>query len=134
MSNHIWGDDDFDWKALDDACQYLEKNCRRWARLGVWTKEKYGTMRVSTTCAYVTEYDLLHNLIYPGYARIVWPKWFRSYIDWPLGKALGFVGIIRLIQRYQNKTLKFFWNRAAKKWPHIKEEILDEYKFYFGGK
>jgi hypothetical protein len=28
-------------------------------------------------------------------------------------------------------VLKFFWKRAAKKWPHIREEILDEFFSYF---
>jgi len=125
---HIWGDESFDWDSLNQACVYLEKNCRRWARMGIWTKEKYGTMRVSTTCAYFTEYDFLYHIFYPGHAFYCWPKWFRAYIDWPIGKVLRALGIVRLVQRYQTATLKFFWKRAAAKWPHISKEILDEYE------
>jgi len=131
MTQHLWGDEDFDWNALDKASDYLYTQCRRWARLGIWTKEKYGTLRVSTTCAYFLEYDFIHHLFYPGYASYVLPRWFRTYIDWPTGKILKKLGIIRLVQMYQNKVLKFFWLRAAKKWPHISEEILDEFNFYF---
>ena len=130
MPNHVWGDE-FDWDALNDACQYIEKSCRRWARMGVWTKEKWGTLRLSTTCAYFTEYDVLHHLFYPGYVRYMFPRWFRTYIDWPFGKVLKCTGILYILQRFQTFVLKFFWKRADKKWPHIREEILDEFFFYF---
>ncbi len=129
---HIWGDPDFDWEALDKASTYLQKNCKRWARLGLWTKEKYGTLRVSTTCAYFTEYDFIHHIFYPGYAYYPWPKWFRTYIDWPFGKLMGKLGVVWLLQKYQHKVLRFFWLRAATKWPHISEEILDEYEWETG--
>ena len=128
---HEWGEEDFDWKALDEAAKYLEDKCRKWGRVGIWTKEKYGTLRVSTTSAFALEYDFLHSMVYPGYARIVWPKWFRCYVDWPIGKALRFLGVIRLVNKYQTWILKHFWLKAANKWPHIKEEIMDEYDSYF---
>ena len=129
-SYHEWGSD-FDFKSLDDASYYLQDNCRRWARLGLWTKEKYGTLRVSVTCAYFMEYDFIHHIFYPGHAYYRLPRWFRTYIDWPVGKCLNAVGIVWLVQTYQKAVLKHFWKRAAKKWPHIAEEILDEYEFIF---
>lgn len=129
MAQHLWGDDDFDWKALEEASNYLHRRCRQFARLGIWTKEKYGTLRVSTTCAFFTEYDFISHIFYPGYVRYMFPRWFRVYIDWPLGKLLGAIGVISLVQKYQIAVLKFFWKRAAKKWPHISEEILNEYKW-----
>src|SRR3990167_7735500 len=94
---HLWGDEEFDWAALDAASGYLEKQCKRWARLGIWTKEKYGTLRVSTTCAYITEFNVLHGVVYPGYCHYMFPNWFRLYVDWPLGKVLSKVGVIWLI-------------------------------------
>ncbi len=124
---HIWGDETFDWEALDKAAEYISKNCRRWARMGIWTKEKYGTLRVSATCAYFTEYDFIHHFIYPGHAYYRLPKWFRKYVDWPIGNFMKAMGIIWLLQTWQTAVLKHFWKRAAKKWPHIAEEILDEY-------
>lgn len=128
---HIWGDKDFDWEALDKAIEYFESRCRRWARLGIWVKEKYGTMRVFTTCALFMEYDFIHHIFYPGYVSYRFPKWFRRYVDWPFGKALKWMGILYLIQLYQVAVLKYFWKRAAEKWPHISVEILDEYNWVF---
>lgn len=132
MASHLWGDEDFDWKALEDASYYIQRRCRQYARMGIWVKEKYGTLRVSTTCAYFTQYDIINHTIYPGYVRYMLPRWFRAYVDWPLGKALSALGIVWLVQTYQRAVLKFFWKRAAKKWPHIAEEILDEYDWTVG--
>lgn len=130
MSQHLWGDPSFDWNALDAASHYLWKRCRQWARLGVWTKEKYGTLRVSTTCAYFG-YWPIHNTLKPGHVCYRWPRWVMLYIDRPLGQTLEFLGISSIVRKYQNTILKFFWLRAAKKWPHIKEEILSEFEWYF---
>lgn len=130
MTYHDWSEEEFDWNALDEAAFYLEDKCRKWGRVGIWTKEKYGTLRVSTTCA--LEYDFLHSVIYPGHAHIRWPNWFRCYVDWPIGKVLRCLGVIKLINKYQTWILRYFWVKAASKWPHIKEEILDEYETYFG--
>lgn len=127
---HEWSSD-FDFDSLDAAANYLSYNCRKWGRVGIWTKEKYGTLRVSTTCAFALEYDFLHSLLWPGHARIHWPEWVRTYIDWPIGKILKWLGIIKLFNKYQMFILKYFWKRAAKKWSHIAEEILDEYEWTF---
>ena len=132
MSYHTWGEEDFDWKALQEADWYLSKRCRQFARLGIWTKEKYGTLRVDTTCAYFTEYEFLHHIFYPGYIRYTWPKWFRQYVDFPVGKALRVLGVIYLLNKYQHAVLKYFWKRAACKWPQVSEEILDDYEWTVG--
>ena len=123
---HDWNDTLFDWIALDDACKYMEKQCRKYARLGIQTKEKWGVMRVDTTCAYFTEYDFIHHWFYPGHYFYRFPKWFRIYVDRPVGWIMGRLGVVRLLQWYQNKVLDYFWNKAAKKWSHISEEILNE--------
>ncbi len=131
MTHHLWGDE-FDWEGLDEAGNYLRNRCRQFARMGVWIKEKYGSLRVSTTCAYFTEYDFIHHIFYPGYVYYQFPKWFRVWIDWPFGKVMKHLGVVWLLQRYQHAVLKFFWKRAAKKWPHISDEILYEYKWETG--
>ncbi len=129
MANyHEWGSN-FDFNALDDAGNYLHVNCRRWARMGIWVKEKWGTLRVSTTCACFTEIDFIHRLFYPGYAHYMFPRWFRQYVDWPFGKLMRILGVVWLLQKWQRTVLKYFWNRAAKKWPHVAEEILDDYEW-----
>lgn len=127
---HEWGSD-FDFKALDEAAHYIQNKSRKWARVGIWTKEKYGTLRVSTTCAFAMEYDFLYSLIYPGHVYIRWPKWVRCYIDWPIGKLCRYLGIISILRKYQMWTLKRFWLKAANKWPQCREEILDEFGDYF---
>lgn len=127
---HLWGNTDFDWKALDDAGWYITKNCRRWARFGVYTKEKYGTLRIDTTAAYWT-YWPVHSLIYPGYYHYRWSNKLIGWMEYPLAKITEKTGLMRLVNRYQTWVLKYFWKRAARKWPHIAEEILDEYDFYF---
>lgn len=132
MKCHLWGDEDFDWNALYEAENYLWKRCRQFARLGIWTKEKYGTLRVSTTCAWFTFDGPIYHMFYPGHVSYHWPKWFRMYIDWPLGEFLEKIYVLKGIRWYQAQVLKFFWKRAAKKWPSVAEEILCEYKHYFG--
>lgn len=126
MSNHLWGDEDFDWKALDEAINYIDKNSRRWARFGVWLKEKYGTMRVSCTCAYWGEWPI-HNFVKPGHVAYRWSRWIFLYVDRPLGKFVTKIGLRSLVNRYQTWAFKKIWRRAAKKWPQVAEEILSEY-------
>ncbi len=126
---HVWGDTDFDWAALNEAANYIQDRCRQFGRFGVWTKEKYGMLRISTTCAYWGEWPI-HNLFKPGHVCYRWPRWMYR-IDLLLGNAVRWSRITRLTARYQTAVLKFFWLRAAKKWPHIATEILDEYNWSF---
>lgn len=128
---HDWSDEGFDWESLNDACDYLQYNCIRYARFGVWTKEKYGVLRVSTTCAYFGEWPI-HNLVKPGHVAYRWPGWIMLYIDRPLGTLLRNLGITWIINKYQTAVFKYFWIKAAKKWPHIRDEILAEFSWYFG--
>lgn len=130
MVQHIWGDSDMDWKALDDASWYIHRRCRQFARFGVWTKEKYGTLRISTTCAYWGEWPI-HGLFKPGHVRYRWPNWMIRWIEYPLGNFFYAIGVTRLVNCYQTAVLKYFWKRAAKKWPHISEEILADFKWEF---
>jgi len=133
MKCHLYGDEDFDWNALHKAEEYLNRRCRQFGRVGLWTKEKFGTLRVGTTCAFLTCWPI-YNLVKPGYAYYRWPRWFMLYVDWPLGDFLEWARISRLVRAYQKAVLKHFWLRAAKKWPQVADEILAEYKFYFGDK
>lgn len=49
MSSHCWGDEDFDWKALNDAMSLIHK-IGKLGFLSIWMKEKYGTIRYEFTC------------------------------------------------------------------------------------
>jgi len=128
---HLWGDKDFDWKSLDEAGHYLEKQCRRWARLGVHTKEKYGTLRVDTCGAYWSSWPI-HGWVYPGHHYYQWPRWMISKLEYPMWNVFSFMGVTSLVNTYQRSVLKHFWKKAANKWPHIAEEILDEYEWETG--
>lgn len=128
MVGHDWSEKDFDWKALDDAGLYLSKRCRQFGRLGIWTKEKWGILRVEDTCAWWSSWPI-HGIVYPGHAFYRWPKWMIKYIEYPLWEMFSFLRITKAVNWYQLQVLKFFWKRAAKKWPHIAEEILAEYEW-----
>lgn len=130
MTHHLWGDEDYDWDALDEASEYIWRRCRQFARLGVWTKEKYGTLRISTTCAYWGEWPI-HNIFKPGHVCYRWPNWLIGKIEYPLSYFCNKTGITRTVRTYQRAVLKFFWKRAAKKWPHISDEILNDFKWEF---
>ncbi len=127
-NSHLWGDENFDWKSLDEASNYIWKRCRRYGRFGVWTKEKYGTLRISTTCAYWGEWPI-HNIFKPGHVCYRWPRWIMLYVEYPLGTFFRAIGVTSLVVKYQTAVLKYFWKRAAKKWPQVSKEILDEYNW-----
>jgi hypothetical protein len=123
MTFHLWGEENFDWEALYKAEQYLRKWANR-VRCGIHSKEKYGTLRVS-----LYPFDgTLDSLLYPGCVSIQWKSsWmidFDFYVCNFLSKYTPFVG---WIQRLQLLVVRWAWRRAAKKWPHIADEILDEY-------
>lgn len=125
---HRWGDEDFDWNSLNDAIGYFQTNCRRWGRLGVHVKEKWGTMRVSTTVAFVSDWPI-HSLVKPGHAFYRWPRWLIRWVEHPLYRLLKVSCLLRVIQWYQLQVLRIVWLKTAAKWPHIATEILDEYKW-----
>lgn len=64
---------------LCEAGILIAKKCLRW-RIGVHWKTKYGTLRISTTCAFFNSYCPLHSLINPGYAFLRWGK-FMMWLD-----------------------------------------------------
>lgn len=125
MPYHEWGDEDFDWTALEDAITFCVKNMRRWGRICVHGKEKYGTMRLE----FVTFGFTLHQFFFPPYLfkHKLMPKWL-----WCLDQNLVY-GKFRVYNwlvnwwyvPYQKWLYRFILNRAVKKWPHIKEEIID---------
>jgi len=117
---HTWGDgfpyfDDVS-KAADEIGQF----CRRWGRLGAYTKEKYGTCRVHIQgMGYLSLFSLTH----PGYVYSRYPKWLWSadiyYIGPFLRKTIG-----RPMYKYQCFIYRLAYKRALKKYPNIREEIL----------
>ena len=47
MTYHVWGDEDFDWEALDKAIDQGTWLMEKLGRIGVHSKEKWGSIRWS---------------------------------------------------------------------------------------
>jgi len=150
MTKHYWGEENFDWDALYKACRFFDVNLKRWARLCVHTKEKYGTMRLE----YLGYNEGIYGLIYPGRLWLNYPgptvtkkphKSIRKYfpeghtyqvglfrvIDDFITAIARKCGLSRLFYRYQRLVFNIITFIAVKKWPHIKDEIMDEYDFKY---
>ncbi len=129
MPHHMWGDNDFDWKALQSSISYIMDFWKKYGRIGSHGKEKYGTFRDHP---YMFD-GTIQSLIWPGYVRIMGNKWFYFNVDTNIiRKVNNITGITKIVRSYQ----KFIYNMAVqkmcKKYPHIIDEIvsdLDGYEF-----
>jgi hypothetical protein len=124
---HYYGDEDFDM--FDDvayAADYIGDFCAKWGRIQVrQTKEKYGTVRVycSITC------NSLHELLKPGWLHMGWtgiskPEWLRRLVYRVLVYPLFPKWLRPAIYAYQCAIYRKAYERALKKYPKIKAEIL----------
>lgn len=120
MSSHQWGDKDFDWKALDDAGHLLRKITKRYGRLGGDIKEKYGELRFYAKFGNLC----LHTLIYPEYYFSQFPRWLWKLDCNYIGPVLNFFFGKAFIW-WQMKVYRYAYKACIKKYPHIKDEILD---------
>lgn len=117
---HRWGDEDFDWKALGESIDMVDSFMRFWGRIGVSSKEKYGTARI-----YVTFWDgSLHGLIYPGYAFSQFPKWLWKWDLYYIGPFVRWTRLARLANWYQSKIYGMAYSRAIKRFPKVKVELV----------
>ena len=117
---HYWGDKNVDWAGIDAAATYIADFCRKYGRIGGQHKEKYGTVRFySTFC-----YSLL-SLTHPGYMHYrPYPNWLKN-LDINYGKyIIKYTGISWVMSKWQPFIYSTAYNRAIKKWPHLREEIL----------
>jgi hypothetical protein len=113
MSYHEWGDGWEHWPDIDRAERYILENTRKWAGIQLDMKEKYGSLR------------------YQGQTSIWWPSYrvydlfkpFEPYLPYKLYNWLvwGFLG-----RRVRNCIFLLVVRSAAKKYPHITSEILDD--------
>lgn len=117
MAVHYWGDEDFDWASLYAAISEATDIMRVFGRIGVHSKEKYGTARWSV---YMCD-GTLHSLTHPGHVYSRYPKWlWRFDVKY---KPLRFVAPI--IRAYQKQVLRFAFKYICGKYPHIQEELLE---------
>jgi hypothetical protein len=121
---HQWGDEDVDWKGIDDAGRYIAKNLLWW-RVDVrdW-KEKFGTIRVYCSLGIGWWPQLTH----PGHVYNRWPRWldfiaYGGYNRWnPLYWALRGINVVAVPLHVW--VYKRYYRKACEKWPHLKQEIL----------
>jgi hypothetical protein len=118
VPHHYWGDEDFDWKALDNAIYQGTRLMKVLGRVGVHSKEKYGTARWSL---YLCD-GTLHSLTHPGYVYSQYPKWLWSFDI--MYRPIRFIApIIRLWQRL---VIKGTFVYLCYKYPHIVKEIVQD--------
>lgn len=128
MTSHFWGDNFEYFEDVAEAADFIASYCRRWGRFSCYGKEKYGVVRLEYVYMGSTSF---HSLLFPGKLYIDIPMWlymvdsrFSMYVTQPL-----FGG---LLYKYQLFILKRAYKLAVKKWPHIKDEIMEEYGWETG--
>ncbi len=115
---HSWGDENVDWEGIESAAEYIAKFISRWGRIRVsqW-KEKFGTVRVY--CGF--GWECLYSIIWPTHVYIA--KWWPYKLDLTISRWI-MPRLSTLIYQYQVKIYILAYQRAVKKWPHIREEII----------
>lgn len=117
MPSHYWGDEDFDWDSLYKAETEI-RNILRLGRIGVHSKEKYGRLRWSLFLCDNT----LHSLTHPGYVYNQYPQWM-----WVFDLKYKPLRIISpLIRMIQKQIVQYAFNSVCGKYPHIKDEIIQD--------
>lgn len=116
---HQWGDENVDWKGIDECCDILYKYCYKYGRLGGQIKEKYGTVRFYAKFGWLS----LHSLIYPGWAFSQFPNWLYKLDNRVIGPVLRFF-FERPFFWWQKQVYNYAYQQCLKKYPHLKEEIL----------
>ena len=122
--HHYWGDEDFDWDGLNSSINIITDICRFW-RLGIHSKEKYGTARITPWF-----WDgSLHSLIWPGYVYRQYPKnWIGDKLWWLdiyfFPRFFNALFLTRLVFWFHAKIYNYAFQKAIKKYPHLKEELL----------
>ena len=127
MPTHYWGEEDFDWKGLNTAIQFVTDTCYRYGRLGMHSKEKYGTFR-----DHVYPYDgTLYSLCNPGYMYIRWPKFIYWTIDYRMFRTLSkYSGLTWAILRWQRLVYNYAIQAVCKRYPHLVDELVSDLDHY----
>jgi hypothetical protein len=113
MPHHEWGDEDFDWNSLYKGMDIVHQACRIF-RIGVHSKEKYGTARWSF---YLFD-GSLYSVTHPGYVYVKYNYWLAT---------TKFFKLIRpIIQFIQVKALNLAFTVACNRYPHIRDELVSD--------
>jgi hypothetical protein len=121
---HNWGDEDFDWNGLYEAELYINK-IMKLARIGVHSKEKYGTLRLTP---YFFD-GTIHHILYPGFVYCQYKllreqRWYLDIYFWP--KVFYYTGITWVVSRIQAKVYGLAYYLTVKKFPHLEKEICSD--------
>lgn len=112
---HNWGDDNVDWEGISKAAYYIGHICIRYGRIRITDmKEKYGTVRVYASFGWHS----LFSVYRPHYYFTT--KYNRWMDKVPMGWMNWFV------LPYQSVIYRLAYKKALKKWPHLRDEILDD--------
>lgn len=126
---HYWGDEWFEKNGgdLNAAINYCIDTWRKYGRIGTHGKEKYGTFRDQLQGLWDGG---LHELIWPGYVRIVSP-----FIYWKLDRYFikpitKYTGLQWLFRRYQKWVYNYAIQKMCKKYPNIIDELVNDLDGY----
>lgn len=118
---HDWSDKSVDWKGVGDAAEYIETFCKRWARLGGQSKEKYGTVRFYANFGV---FNLL-SLTHPGYCHYgPYPKWLIHFDIYYSPTIFKWSGLAWIFSKIQPAIYSKAYINAIHRWPHLRAEIL----------
>jgi hypothetical protein len=118
MPHHYWGDEDFDFDSLYKAISEADRFMRVYGRIGVHSKEKYGTARWSL---YFCN-NSLHSITHPGYMYSQYPKWLWTFDV--MQKPLRYIG--PAIRFFQRRVAEMAFSDVCYKYPHIVKEIISD--------
>ena len=122
---HVWGDEDFDWKGLDEAIDFIHTNLVRWGRIGVrQAKEKWGCARIYCSLGWYQ----LHSITHPGHCFSRYPKWLW-WLDCTYGSRIVPFLFNWLVVPYHKWLYRTVYKAACNKWPHLVDEICCDADF-----
>lgn len=121
----IWGDSWPYWNDLQSAISHIQNICRKYGRINMGGKEKYGTFRDE----FVGLWDgTFHNLMYPNYHYIQYkrPSYYYRF-DYPVvSKVSKMIGLQFIISKYQAAVYNYAIQSTVKKYPYLKAELTED--------
>lgn len=143
---HFWGDKWFKQygNTFYKAIGVFEERIRKWAKCGVYGKEKYGTYRDE----YFRMWDGSISTIFFGYKLFRGAGWFENLM-WKIDNCLipikktqfGWykiglanfnrkIGLVKLVNRWQARMLNKAAQITCKEYPDVADELLADICFY----
>ena len=112
-----WGDDSHDWKGLYEA-ERLINNIVSFGRVGLNSKEKYGSIRYNFSLFDGT----IHSITHPGHYYLRFPKYMYDIV---MGRRL-LLPLLPIIRPIQVALVKLAFTIAARRYPHLTKYIITD--------